>query len=145
MVRDLEYDWQTLVENLQIPVTFRLLITAYKGDRDQATPMPIEIVQSAPNLIEAIVHRRFPGTITFEPLAAWSMRAQVWDSNNLDLLPTVCQCLQVRSELSLSFLEILPNTSSHPRWWNHISERNEVLDGDMMLLSKSIFYSKETD
>jgi len=66
MVRDLEYDWQTLVEIWQIPVTFRLLITAYKDDRDQATPMPIEIVVSTK--LEAIVHRRFPGTITFEPL-----------------------------------------------------------------------------
>jgi len=59
---DLEYDWQTLVENLADPshVPF-----AHHGVQVaiaiRATPMPIEIVQSAPNLIEAIVHRRFSG------------------------------------------------------------------------------------
>jgi len=49
MVRDLEYDWQTLVEMLADPSHVPFAHHGVQGDRDQATPMPIEIVQSAPH------------------------------------------------------------------------------------------------
>lgn len=66
-VRDLEYDWQTLVENVADPSHVPFAHHGVQGDRDKATPMPVEIVQSSPNLIEANVPGHFSGTISFEP------------------------------------------------------------------------------
>jgi phenylpropionate dioxygenase-like ring-hydroxylating dioxygenase large terminal subunit len=49
-VRDLEYDWQTLVENVADPSHVPFAHHGIQGDRTKAAPMPIEILQSTPNL-----------------------------------------------------------------------------------------------
>ena len=41
MVRDLEYDWQTLVENVADPSHVPFAHHGVQGNRDRATPMPL--------------------------------------------------------------------------------------------------------
>ncbi|MBC6419913.1 MAG: Rieske 2Fe-2S domain-containing protein, partial [Prochloron sp. SP5CPC1] len=66
-VRDLEYDWQTLVENVADPSHVPFAHHGVQGNRAQATPIGMDFVQSTPNLIEAKTQGRFKTTITFEP------------------------------------------------------------------------------
>ena len=146
MVRDLEYDWQTLVENLADPSHVPFAHHGVQGDRDQATPMPIEIVQSAPNLIEAIVHRRFPGTITFEPPCRLEYALRFGDDGKQLGLVTYCVPVSPgKSRIVAQFPRNFAKTLHRliPRWWNHISERNEVLDGDMILLQQQEYFLQQ--
>ncbi|BAZ39792.1 hypothetical protein NIES4101_57480 [Calothrix sp. NIES-4101] len=67
MVRDLEYDWQTLVENVADPSHVPFAHHGVQGNREKAAPIPIQISQSTPNLIEAKIERYLKSTITFQP------------------------------------------------------------------------------
>ncbi|HEY9660119.1 MAG TPA: Rieske 2Fe-2S domain-containing protein, partial [Allocoleopsis sp.] len=46
MVRDLAYDWQTLVENVADPSHVPFAHHGVQGDRDKARPIPLKIVES---------------------------------------------------------------------------------------------------
>ena len=58
-VRDLEYDWQTLVENVADPSHVPFAHHGVQGNREQARPLPIDIVQSTRELIEATSRGNF--------------------------------------------------------------------------------------
>lgn len=66
-VRDLEYDWQTLIENVADPSHVPFSHHGVQGNREKARPIPLNIVKSTINLIEVNIERGFPTTITFEP------------------------------------------------------------------------------
>lgn len=146
IVRDLEYDWQTLVENLTDPSHVPFAHHGVQGDRAQAAPMPIEIVQSAPNLIEAIVHRRFGGTITFEPPCRLEYALKLGDDSKRLGLVTYCVPVSPgKSRIVAQFPRNFAKTLHRliPRWWSHIIERNEVLDGDMVLLQQQEYFLQQ--
>lgn len=146
MVRDLEYDWQTLVENVADPSHVPFAHHGVQGDRDQAAPMPIEIVQSTPNLIEVIVHRRIGGTITFEPPCRLEYALKLGDDSKRLGLVTYCVPVSPgKSRIVAQFPRNFAKTLHRliPRWWNHIIERNEVLDGDMVLLQQQEYFLQQ--
>lgn len=146
IVRDLEYDWQTLVENVADPSHVPFAHHGVQGDRDQAAPMPIEIVQSSPNLIEAIVHRRIGGTITFEPPCRLEYALKLGDDSKRLGLVTYCVPVSPgKSRIVAQFPRNFAKTLHRliPRWWSHISERNEVLDGDMVLLQQQEYFLQQ--
>ncbi len=64
VVRDLEYDWQTLVENLADPSHVPFAHHGVQGNREQARPIALKIVQSTPNFIEVNTEGSFRTTIT---------------------------------------------------------------------------------
>ena len=67
-VRDLEYDWQTLVENVADPSHVPFAHHKVQGIREQAVPILMNIEKAAVNLIEAVIERSSGRTtITFEP------------------------------------------------------------------------------
>ncbi len=136
-VRDLEYDWQTLVENVADPSHVPFAHHGVQGDRSKATPMPIEIIQSAPNLILANVTGRFSGTITFEPPCRLEYALRFGDGSKQVGLVTYCMPVspgksRIVAQFPRNFAKTLHRLT--PRWWEHISVRNQVLDGDMILL-----------
>jgi len=146
LVRDLEYDWQTLVENVADPSHVPFAHHGVQGDRDKATPLAIEIVQSAPHLIEAIVHRRLPGSITFEPPCRLEYALRLGDDSKRLGLVTYCVPVSPgKSRIVAQFPRNFAKTLHRliPRWWDHISERNEVLDGDMMLLQQQEYFLQQ--
>ena len=66
-VRDLAYDWQTLVENVLDPSHVSFAHHGVQGKRSQGRPLPIEITTSTAKQIEAKSVGRFSSNITFEP------------------------------------------------------------------------------
>jgi phenylpropionate dioxygenase-like ring-hydroxylating dioxygenase large terminal subunit len=66
-VRDLEYDWQTLVENVVDPSHVPFAHHGLQGNRAQASLIPIEITESTTARIEAKTEGRFRTRMTFEP------------------------------------------------------------------------------
>jgi len=106
--------------------------------------MLIEIVQSAPNLIEAIIHDA-SGTITFEtPLPLGVLRFD--DGNNLTCYLLPVSCVQVWI-LSLSFGKFCQNTigllvESHQ--WN-VADLMEQIWCFLQLGVKSISFSSKDE
>lgn len=138
MVRDLEYDWQTLIENVADPSHVPFAHHGVQGNRDKAVPMLIKISESTPNLIEAIIEMGFKSKIIFEPPCRLEYTIQFGNSKVLGL---VTYCIPVSpgksriiAQFPRNFAKILHRFT--PRWWNHLRERNLVLDGDMILLQQ---------
>ena len=146
-VRDLEYDWETLVENVADPSHVPFSHHGVQGDRKQARPMPIKIVQSTPNLIEATIGTDLQRTITFEPPCRLEYAFSFNDGSKLFGLITYCIPVSPgKSRIIAYSTRNLGKTLHHltPRWWDHLSQRNQVLDGDMVLLQQQEYFLQQT-
>lgn len=138
-VRDLEYDWQTLVENVADPSHVPFSHHGVQGQRENAQPIPIKIIQSTANLIEADTSGRFQTSITFEPPCRLEYAINLPNSDKQIGLVTYCiPVLPGKCRIVAQFPRNFAKTFQRltPRWWEHIKTRNQVLDGDMMLLNQ---------
>ncbi|MBF2005847.1 MAG: Rieske 2Fe-2S domain-containing protein [Chlorogloeopsis fritschii C42_A2020_084] len=136
-VRDLEYDWQTLVENVADPSHVPFAHHGVQGDRNKAKPIPIEIEESTANLIVGATSGRFQTTITFEPPCR--LEYAIGFGNGGKQIGLITYCIPVspgKSRIIAQFSRNFAKTLHHltPRWWDHIHNRNMVIDGDMILL-----------
>lgn len=136
VVRDLEYDWQTLLENIADPSHVPFAHHGVQGNRNRAAPIPIKIVQSTQNWIEATITREMTTRITFKPPCYLEYEIHLGQGRQLGL---VTYCIPVAAGKSRIVAQFPRNFAKRlhywtPRWWNHIQERNLVLDGDMVLL-----------
>lgn len=136
MVRDLEYDWQTLVENVADPAHVPFAHHGIQGNRSRATPLPIQIVDSTPTGIKAKIEGRINTQITFTPPCHLEYSIRLSDNLQVGL---VTYCLPVAPGKSRIVAQFPRNFAQRfhrwtPRWLNHIVVRNSVLDGDMVLL-----------
>jgi phenylpropionate dioxygenase-like ring-hydroxylating dioxygenase large terminal subunit len=139
LVRDLEYDWQTLVENVADPSHVPFAHHGVQGNREKAIPIPIDVVQSTANLIEVSITRGLPTTITFEPPCRLEYSITIGGTRKK--LGLIVYCVPVspgKSRIVALFARNFAKTLHHltPRWWDHITNRNVVLDGDMILLNQ---------
>jgi phenylpropionate dioxygenase-like ring-hydroxylating dioxygenase large terminal subunit len=136
MVRDLEYDWQTLIENVADPAHVQFAHHGVQGNRDLAKPLAIKIVESTQNYIEAKIESGFPAQITFKPPCLLEYAIDFGQGRQVGL---VTYCIPIAPGKSRIVAQFPRNFAQRlhrwtPRWWNHIQERNLVLDGDMILL-----------
>ncbi len=148
MVRDLEYDWQTLVENVADPSHVPFAHHGIQGNRDRAQPIPLEIVRSTIDLIEAEFDKPFKTTITFEPPCRLEYGMTFGDGSKQWGLVTYC--LPVNPGKSRIVAQFPRNFATRlhyltPRWWNHLQTRNLVLDGDMVLLHQQESFLQNTN
>ncbi len=146
-VRDLAYDWQTLVENVADPSHVPFTHHGVQGNRDRAEPIPIEIIQSTPSIIEVKAQGRLKSTITFEPPNRLEYAIKFGKKAKLGL---VTYCIPVspgKSRLVAQFSQNFAKTlhSIIPRWWTHIKTRNLVLDGDMIVLHQQEYFLKQRE
>ena len=137
MVRDLEYDWQTLVENVADPSHVPFAHHGIQGNRARAMPIPLQIVRSTINVIEAQVDKPFKTTITFEPPCHLEYDIVLPGGDKQIGLVTYCLPIapgksRIVAQFPRNFAQKL--NSLIPRWWDHLQNRNAVLDGDMVLL-----------
>lgn len=136
-VRDLEYDWQTLVENVADPSHVPFSHHGVQGNRKSAAPLDMKIVESTPNLIKANTKGRFNTTITFQPPCYLEYAIQIGNSGKQ--LGLVTYCIPVspgKSRIVALFPRNFAKVLRHitPRWWEHMNTRNLIIDGDMILL-----------
>ena len=148
MVRDLEYDWQTLVENVADPSHVPFSHHGIQGNRDRAMPIPLNIVRSTMDVIEAEVDKPFKTTITFEPPC--HLEYDISFSGGDKQIGLVTYCLPVAPGKSRIVAQFPRNFAQKlhalvPRWWDHIQNRNAVLDGDMVLLHQQESFLQDTD
>jgi len=142
-VRDLEYDWQTLVENVADPSHVPFAHHGVQGNRDKAAPMPIKIVQSTQDLVEATTPR---ATITFQPPCHLEYAINLGKPGQQVGLVTYCiPVAPGKSRIVAQFPRNFAKTLAQftPRWWNHIQIRNPVLDGDMILLCQQEYFLQQ--
>jgi phenylpropionate dioxygenase-like ring-hydroxylating dioxygenase large terminal subunit len=137
MVRDLEYDWQTLVENVADPSHVPFAHHGIQGNRDRAMAIPLKIVRSTIDLIEAEVDKPFQTKITFEPPC--HLEYDIILPGGDKQIGLVTYCLPVAPGKSRLVAQFPRNFAQKfhaltPRWWEHLQTRNLVLDGDMVLL-----------
>ncbi len=137
MIRDLEYDWETLVENIADPSHVPFSHHGIQGNRKQGVPIPIKILKSTSNIIEATTDAGRRRTITFEPPCRLEYAIGIGDTGKQ--LGLIAYCIPVspgKSRIiglfSRNFAKTLHKIT--PRWWDHMVERNLILDGDMVLL-----------
>lgn len=138
-VRDLEYDWQTLVENVADPSHVPFAHHGVQGNRDKARPIALNVVESTASLIEVSTAGSLSTKITFEPPCRLEYTISLGDSEKK--LGLVTYCIPVspgKSRIVAQFPRNFAKTLLRltPRWWDHINNRNMVIDGDMILLSQ---------
>lgn len=138
-VRDLEYDWQTLVENVVDPSHVPFAHHGLQGKREQAAPLPIEITCSTPELIKATTKARFKADMVFEPPCRVEYAIALGNSGKqvglvTYCIPTVPGKCRIVAQFPRNFAQTLHKIT--PRWWSHVKTRNAVLDGDMILLQQ---------
>lgn len=136
MVRDLEYDWQTLVENVSDPSHVPFAHHGVQGNRDRAQPIPLKIVESTPDCIQAKTEGGLATQITFHPPCHLEYAIQLSGDRQVGL---VTYCIPVAAGKSRIVAQFPRNFAKQlhqwtPRWWSHLTVRNAVLDGDMILL-----------
>ncbi len=136
-VRDLAYDWQTLVENVADPSHVPFAHHGVQGNRENAKPLPLTITQSRSDLIEATTGTPFKTTITFEPPCRLEYAISFGAEKQIGLItysiPVAPGKSRIVAQFSRNFAQNIQRLT--PRWWEHIKVRNPVLDGDMILLS----------
>jgi len=147
-VRDLEYDWQTLVENLVDPSHVPFAHHGLQGNREQARPIAMKIVQSTPNLIEVTTEGNFRTTITFKPPCY--LEYAISFGNEGKQMGLVTYCIPVspgKSRIVAQFPRNFAKTLHRftPRWWVHVKIRNQVLDGDMILLHQQEHFLQQRE
>lgn len=147
MVRDLAYDWQTLVENVADPSHVPFAHHGIQGNRDRAKPIPLQIVESSIDLIEAEVDKPFKTTITFQPPCRLEYGIAFGDESKQ--IGLITYCVPVAPGKSRIVAQFARNfaTKLHyiiPRWWDHLQNRNLILDGDMVLLHQQESYLQNT-
>jgi len=137
-VRDLEYDWQTLVENVVDPSHVPFAHHGVQGNRAQARPVPLQITQSTPTCIEAKSEGRFNTKMTFEPPCRVEYAIAFGADKQVGLVtycvPTVPGKCRIVAQFPRNFAQTAHRWT--PRWFSHIKTRNAVLDGDMVLLQQ---------
>ena len=148
MVRDLAYDWQILVENVADPSHVPFAHHGIQGNRDRAMPIPLNIVQSTMNIIEAQVNKPFETKITFEPPCRLEYDISLPGGEKKIGLVTYCLPVspgksRIVAQFPRNFAQRL--NSIVPRWWDHIQNRNAVLDGDMVLLKQQENFLQNTN
>jgi phenylpropionate dioxygenase-like ring-hydroxylating dioxygenase large terminal subunit len=136
MVRDLEYDWQTFIENVVDPSHVQFAHHGVQGNRDRAKPLAIKIVESTQNCIEAKIEGGFETQIIFKPPCLLEYVIHFGQGRQVGL---VTYCIPIAPGKSRIVAQFPRNFAKRlhrwtPRWWNHTYERNLVLDGDMILL-----------
>lgn len=136
-VRDLPYDWQTLVENIADPSHVPFAHHGVQGRRESATPVPLEITEFTPEQIIAQVNRNIPTIMTFEPPTRLEYAITLGSPEKR--IGLITYCIPVAPGKSRIVAQFARNFAlkAHawiPHWWEHIHTRNQVLDGDMILL-----------
>ncbi|NEQ73819.1 MAG: Rieske 2Fe-2S domain-containing protein [Okeania sp. SIO2C9] len=145
-VRELEYDWQTLVENVADPSHVPFAHHGVQGNREKARPIFMEIVQSTIDLIEVFSPGNLPTKITFEPPCRLEYEISIGGSGKKIGLVTYCLPVSPgKSRIVAQFPRNFAKTIHRltPRWWDHIKTRNLVIDGDMILLSQQEYLLKQ--
>ncbi|MGD1701878.1 Rieske 2Fe-2S domain-containing protein [Dapis sp. BLCC M229] len=137
-VRNLEYGWEILIENLVDPSHAPFAHHGVLGNRDKARPIPMEILQSTINLVEVSLSKGFT-KITFEPPCRLEYATTIGDSGKKVGLVTYCIPISPgKSRIIAQSTRNFGNTLQRfkPRWWDHIKTRNLLIDGDMVLLNQ---------
>lgn len=135
MVRDLEYDWQTLIENVADPSHVPFAHHGIQGDRKRAKPIPLTIGKSTVDLIEATTDVPFKTTIIFEPPCRLEYVLSFSKEKQVGLITYCIPISPGKSRIVAQFSRnFAQNLRFIPRWWDHIQNRNLILEGDMILL-----------
>ena len=148
MVRDLAYDWQTLVENVADPSHVPFAHHGIQGNRDRAMAIPLNIVKSTMDAIVAEVDKPFKTRIIFQPPCRLEYEI-VLPGGDKEIglvtycLPTTPGKSRIVAQFPRNFAQKLHALT--PRWWEHIKTRNAVLDGDMVLLKQQEGFLQNTD
>lgn len=146
-VRDLEYDWQTLVENIADPSHVPFAHHGVQGNRENAQPMVLKITKSTPELIQAYSSGNFQTTITFQPPCRLEYEIKIGNTDKQLGLVTYClpispgKC-RIVAQFPRNFAQQLQHFIT--RWWTHVKTRNQVLDGDMILLHQQENFLQQT-
>jgi phenylpropionate dioxygenase-like ring-hydroxylating dioxygenase large terminal subunit len=136
-VRDLEYDWQTLVENVADPSHVPFAHHGVQGNRDRAKPILMQVKDSQADIIEVETVGAFATKITFEPPSRLEYAIQFGGEDKRMGLVTYCIPIspgksRIVAQFPRNFAKRVHKLT--PRWWDHINNRNLVIDGDMILL-----------
>ena len=136
IVRDLEYDWQTFIENVTDPSHVQFAHHGVQGNRDRAKPLDIKIVESTQNYIEAKIESGLQTQIRFKPPCLLEYAIDFGQGRQVGLVTYCIPIAPGKSRIVAQFPRNFAKRLHHwtPRWWSHIQERNLVLDGDMILL-----------
>lgn len=138
-VRELPYDWRTLIENVCDPAHVPFAHHGIQGDRRRAGPIPLKMRQESRQRLVAEVASRaiaLHTTIVFQPPALLEYRFTFPGGRRMGLITYGLPVAPGRCRLVALFSRdwASPWWQWRPRWWDHLFNRNEVLDGDLLML-----------
>ncbi|MEB3200726.1 MAG: hypothetical protein VKK62_09400, partial [Synechococcaceae cyanobacterium] len=138
-VRELPYDWRTLIENVADPAHVPFAHHGIQGDRRRAGPIPLQLREQSARRIVAEVSSRaiaMHTTIVFQPPSLLEYRFTFPGNRRMGLITYGLPVAPGRCRLVAQFSRdwSSPWWQWRPRWWDHLFNRNEVLDGDLLML-----------
>jgi len=141
LVRDLPYDWRTLVENVADPAHVPFAHHGVQGQRQRAVPIPLRMLRESQELLEAEIPSRAIASATrvaFRPPCLLEYRFALPGQRRMGLITYCLPVAPGRSRVVALFSRDWtdPWWRWRPRWWDHITNRNEVLDGDLLMLAR---------
>ncbi|MEB3331007.1 MAG: Rieske 2Fe-2S domain-containing protein [Synechococcaceae cyanobacterium] len=141
LIRELPYDWTTLVENVADPAHVPFAHHGVQGWRERAVPIPMRMVCESRERLEAMIPSRAiaSGTrIVFRPPCLLEYQFSFPGPRRMGLITYCLPVAPGRSRVVALFSrDWTPGWREwRPRWWDHLSNRNEVLDGDLVLLDR---------
>lgn len=141
----MEYDWQTLIENIADPSHVPFAHHGVQGNRKRGTSLAIEITESTRALIVAKMKRGLATTITFEPPCRLEYAISFGENKQLGLITYCIPVSPGKSRLVAQFARNFAKGTNGiiPRWWNHVKVRNSVLDGDLIFLHQQERFLQE--
>lgn len=141
-MRDVDYDWQTLVENLVDPSHVPFAHHGLQGKRERAGAAPIQIETSSKTKMVGQITAGFKSKITFAPPCFIEYEIPFGPTKQVGLVTYCVPTTPGRSRLVAFFLRNFAHRSGRliPRWLEHLKLRNRVIDSDMVILQNQEYF-----
>ena len=141
-VRDVDYDWQTLVENLVDPSHVPFAHHGLQGKRSMGRAIPIKIEESSMEKMVGQVTAGFKSKITLRPPCLVEYEIPLSKGKQVGLVTYCVPTTPGKSRLVAFFVRNFAHKTGSliPRWFEHLKVRNRVIDSDMVILQNQEYF-----
>lgn len=144
-MREVDYDWQTLVENIVDPSHVAFAHHGLQGNRKRAQPLTFTIKESERDLIDVEVTAGFKTKITFKPPCLVEYEIPLTPEKQVGLVTYCVPVMPGKSRIIVLFPRNFAKKvgALMPRWWEHSKLRNRVIDSDMIILQQQEYFAQQ--
>ncbi len=143
--REVDYDWLTLVENIVDPSHVPFAHHGLQGNRNRAQSLSFEINESRIDYIAGKITSGFKTSITFQAPCLVEYEIPLGTEKQVGLVTYCVPISPGKSRLIVLFPRNFAKQIGWlmPRWWEHLTLRNRVIDSDMVILQQQEYFNQQ--